>query len=83
MALKRTKLLGIQNVTGINTVGILTVGVTQTAGGVGIASTTFLRGVIMHNTGIQPAHRHSTFMTMENQKVQVLQLQLAELLELI
>ena len=50
MALKRTKLLGIQNVTGINTVGILTVGVTQTAGGVGIASTTFLRGVILHNT---------------------------------
>ena len=52
MALKRTKLLGIQNVTGINTVGILTVGVTQTAGGVGIASTTFLRGVVMHNTGL-------------------------------
>ena len=52
MALKRTKLLGIQNVTGISTVGILTVGVTQTAGGVGIASTTFLRGVIMHNTGL-------------------------------
>ena len=52
MALKRTKLLGIQNVTGINTVGILTVGVTQTAGGVGIASTTFLRGVILHNTGL-------------------------------
>ena len=53
MALKRTKLLGIQNVTGISTVGILTVGVTQTAGGVGIASTTFLRGVILHNTGLQ------------------------------
>ena len=52
MALKRTKLLGIQNVTGINTVGILTVGVTQTAGGVGIASTTFLRGVMLHNTGL-------------------------------
>ena len=52
MALKRTKLLGIHNVTGINTVGILTVGVTQTAGGVGIASTTFLRGVILHNTGL-------------------------------
>ena len=55
MALKRTKLLGIQNVTGINTVGILTVGVTQTAGGVGIASTTFLRGVVMHNTGLSTA----------------------------
>lgn len=52
MALRRTKLLGIQAVTGINTVGILTVGVTSTAGGVGIASTTYLRGVIMHNTGL-------------------------------
>ena len=84
MALKRTKLLGIQNVTGINTVGILTVGVTQTAGGVGIASTTFLRGVVMHTIQVsQPAKHLSTFMTMENQKVQVLQLQLAELLELI
>ena len=52
MGLKRTKLLGIKSVTGINTVGILTVGVTQTAGGVGIASTTYLRGVVMHNTGL-------------------------------
>jgi len=52
MALKRTKLLGIQAVTGINTVGILTVGTTPTTGGVGIASTTYLRGVIMHNTGL-------------------------------
>ena len=52
MALQRTKLLGIQAVTGINTVGILTVGTTATAGGVGIASTTYLRGVVMHNTGL-------------------------------
>ena len=52
MALQRTKLLGIQAVTGINTVGILTVGTTTTAGGVGIASTTYLRGVVMHNTGL-------------------------------
>ena len=55
MALKRTKLLGIQAVTGINTVGIMTVGVTSTAGGVGIASTTYLRGVVMHNTGLGTA----------------------------
>jgi len=55
MGLKRTKLLGIQAVTGISTVGILTVGVTQTAGGVGIASTTYLRGVVMHNTGLSTA----------------------------
>jgi len=55
MALKRTKLLGIQSVTGIATVGILTVGTTSTAGGVGIASTTYLRGVVMHNTGLATA----------------------------
>lgn len=52
MALRRTKLLNVQSVTGIATVGIFTVGVTQTAGGVGIASTTYLRSVIMHNTGL-------------------------------
>ena len=55
MGLKRTKLLGIQAVTGISTVGILTVGTTVTAGGVGIASTTYLRGVVMHNTGLATA----------------------------
>jgi hypothetical protein len=55
MGLKRTKLLGIQSVTGIATVGILTVGTTPTAGGVGIASTTYLRGVVMHNTGLSTA----------------------------
>lgn len=49
MALRRTKLLNIQSVTGIATVGIFTVGTTNTA--VGIASTTYVRGVIMHNTG--------------------------------
>ena len=51
MGLKRTKLLGVQSITGISTVGILTVGTTQTTGGVGIASTSYIRGVIMHNTG--------------------------------
>ena len=55
MGLKRTKLLHVQSVTGIATVGILTVGVTNTAGGVGIASTTYLRGVVMHNTGLATA----------------------------
>ena len=55
MGLKRTKLLGVQSITGINTVGILTVGTTPTAGGVGIASTTYLRGVVMHNTGLGTA----------------------------
>jgi hypothetical protein len=52
MALQKTQLLNITSVTGVTTVGILTVGVTPTAGGVGIASTTFIRSVIMHNTGL-------------------------------
>jgi hypothetical protein len=55
MALRRTELLNVQSITGIATVGIFTVGVTQTVGGVGIASTTYLRGVIMHNTGLGTA----------------------------
>jgi hypothetical protein len=61
MSLKRTKLLGIQAVTGIDTVGILTVGTTATAGGVGIASTTYLRGVVMHNTGLATVLHHFMF----------------------
>lgn len=55
MALKKTQLLDITSVTGIATVGIFTVGVTQTAGGVGIASTTYLKNIIMHNTGLGTA----------------------------
>ena len=53
MALKRTQLIGITSVTGINTVGIFTAGVTNTP--VGIASTSYVRSVIMHNTGIGTA----------------------------
>ena len=55
MALKKTQLLDITSVTGIATVGILTVGVTPTAGGVGIASTTYIKNIIMHNTGLGTA----------------------------
>lgn len=55
MSLRRTELLNVQSVTGIATVGIFTVGVTQTAGGVGIASTTYIRSIIMHNTGLGTA----------------------------
>ena len=55
MGLKKTQLLDVVSVIGINTVGILTVGVTQTSGGVGIASTTIIRRVIMHNTGLGTA----------------------------
>ena len=55
MTLKKTKLLDITSVTGIATVGIFTVGVTQTAGGVGIASTSYIKNIIMHNTGVGSA----------------------------
>ena len=55
MALQKTQLIGITSVVGLNTVGILTVGVTPTSGGVGIASTTFIRSVVMHNTGVGTA----------------------------
>ena len=55
MALLKTQLLDITSITGVATAGILTVGVTPTAGGVGIASTTFIRSVVMHNTGLGTA----------------------------
>ena len=55
MALKKTQLVGITSVVGLSTVGILTVGVTNTAGGVGIASTCYVKSVIMHNTGLGTA----------------------------
>ena len=55
MALKKTQLLDIRSVTGIATVGIFTVGVTPTAGGVGVASTSYIKNVIMHNTGLGTA----------------------------
>ena len=55
MALKKTQLLDITSITGIATVGIFTVGVTQTAGGVGVASTSYIKNVIMHNTGLGTA----------------------------
>ena len=53
MALRRTKLLSIQSVTGIATVGIFTAGSTTTAAGV--AGTTYVRSIVMHNTGISTA----------------------------
>ncbi len=55
MGLKKTQLIGITSVVGLSTVGILTVGVTNTAGGVGIASTCYVKSVIMHNTGLGTA----------------------------
>ena len=53
MGLKKTKLVSIVNVTGIGTVGIYTAGLTATAAGVG--STSFIRSVILHNTGVGTA----------------------------
>ena len=53
MTLRKTKLLNIQSVTGIATVGILTAGVTQTDAGV--AGTRYVRSVAMHNTGLGTA----------------------------
>ena len=70
MTLKKTQLLDITSVTGIATVGILTVGVTQTAGGVGIASTTYIKNVIMHNTGLGTA-RVSLYMNPDTNPVSV------------
>ena len=55
MGLKRTKLLSVQSITGITTVGIFTVGVTDCTGPVGVASTTYLRGVMMYNSGLGTA----------------------------
>ena len=53
MGLKKTKLVSIVNVTGIATVGIYTAGLTATAAGVG--STSFIRSVILHYTGLSTA----------------------------
>ena len=53
MGLKKTKLVSIVNVTGIATVGIYTAGLTASAAGVG--STSFIRSVILHNTGLSTA----------------------------
>ena len=53
MALRRTKLLSIKSVTGIATVGIFTAGATSTDAGT--AGTTYVRSVIMHNTGLGTA----------------------------
>ena len=55
MGLKRTKLLDVQAITGITTVGIFTVGITDCTGPVGVASTSYIRGISAHNTGLGTA----------------------------
>ena len=73
MALRKTQLLDIVSVTGISTVGILTVGVTQTAGGVGIASTTYIKNIIMHNTVLVLPGFRSTLTPIPHQFLQVME----------
>ena len=68
MALKKTQLLDITSVTGIATVGIFTAGVTQTAAGT--ASTTYIKNVIMHNTGLGTA-RVSLYLNPDTNPVSV------------
>ena len=49
---QQNKLSQIVSLTGISTVGILTVGVTETAGGVvGVATTTYVRTALFHHAG--------------------------------
>ena len=68
MALKKTQLLDITSVTGIATVGIFTAGVTATAAGT--ASTTYIKNVIMHNTGVGTA-RVSLYLNPDTNPVSV------------
>ena len=69
MALKKTQLLDITSITGIATVGIYTVGVTATAGGVGVASTSYIKKIIMHNTGLGTA-RVSAYVNLNTSPVE-------------
>ena len=49
---QQNKLTQIISLTGISTVGILTIGVTETAGGViGVSTTTYVRTALFHNAG--------------------------------
>ena len=48
---QQNKLTQLVSLTGISTVGIYTVGVTETAGGTGIGTTTYVRTALFHNAG--------------------------------
>jgi hypothetical protein len=50
MPLRKTKLRNVISVTGISTVGIFTAGATPTD--VGTAQTSYIRSIILHNTGL-------------------------------
>ena len=49
MALKKTQLLPITTVVGVQTVGIYTAGLTATS--VGVGTTSYVKSIIMHNAG--------------------------------
>ena len=50
MAIRKTKILDLKSITGIATVGIFTAGVTATDAGT--AGTSYVKGLIAHNTGL-------------------------------
>lgn len=49
MPIRKTKILDVRSVTGVSTVGIFTAGVTSTD--VGTAGTSYIKGLVAHNTG--------------------------------
>ena len=50
MAFKKTKIIDLKSLTGVTTVGIFTAGTTSTDAGT--ARTSYVKGLIAHNTGI-------------------------------
>jgi hypothetical protein len=50
MAFKKTKILDLKSLTGVTTVGIFTAGTTSTDAGT--ARTSYVKGLIAHNTGL-------------------------------
>ena len=54
MALKKTQLLPITSVVGVQTVGIYTAGLTATS--VGVGTTSYVKSIIMHNAGAAANH---------------------------
>ena len=54
MALKKTQLLSITSVVGVQTVGIYTAGLTATS--VGVGTTSYVKSIIMHNAGAAADH---------------------------
>ena len=54
MALKKTQLLPITTVVGVQTVGIYTAGLTATS--VGVGTTRYVKNIIMHNAGAAANH---------------------------